>query len=483
MIPNPFSPIPKYEVNTVFLRNYKNSKINTGESGEFYIRKIQWRPASLDLLVMQEDRNCKRVAYFLVNTFSGQSRLLFEEKDPKTVNLDNRFIAFSRDGAILYFTSEDDGWNHLYSMGIKSLEKRQLTKGKWEITGMQGVDENNNIYVTTTRIRPNQRHLEKVFPETGEIEQVTFVEGCHVCLPSPSFSGALDFFKGNFISGDLYHFAFNRPYQRNRITSPPIANYNNLTINEPRYVTFNSRKDGGLIFARIWSPANINGEALPAVILLKYEYSQPSVLRSLFKKDLRPNMLTGLGYYVLELDQRGTSGYGKKWRTDNYMRTQELDVEDIISGGEYLASLKEIDADRIGVLGSGYGAYLALLLTMKNHGSFKTAVAINPLLLWDKYDTRFVESVLGNPSTENDAFQNFELTKYSKDIHSKLLVILNSEKSGGRSILINQYFQQMLSDGANFDLKYFSMRKAADTGLEEKYRFMEEVLNYIKENL
>jgi len=483
LIPNPFSSIPKYEVNTVFLRNFKNTKIKTGERGEYYIRKIQWRPASLDLLVLREDRNCKRVAYYLVNTFSGQNRLIFEEKDPKTVNLDNRFTAFSRDGAILYFTSEEDGWNHLYSLGTKTLEKRQLTEGKWEITGMQGVDEKNNIYITTTRIRPNQRHLEKVSSESGEIEQVTFVEGCHNCLPSPSFSDALDFFKGNFISGDLYHFVFSRPYQRNRITSPPIANYNNLIISEPRYVTFNSRKDGELIFARMWSPANINGEASPAVILLKDEYGQPSVLRSLFKKDVRPNILTGHGYYVLELDQRGTSGYGKKWRTDDYMRTQEFDIEDIISGGEYLASLKEIDADRIGALGTGYGAYLALWLMMKNHGPFKIAVAINPLLLWEKYDSRFVESVFGNPSTENDAYKNFELLKYARDMNSRLLVILNSDRKSDRSILINQYFQQMLSDGALFDVKYFSAEKTVDTWIEERYRFVEEILNYLHENL
>jgi dipeptidyl-peptidase-4 len=483
LIPNPFSPIPKYEVNTVFLRNFKNTKINTGEHGEYYIRKIQWRPVSLDLLVLYEDRKCKRVAYYLVNTFSGQNKLIFEEQDPKAVNLDNRFTAFSQNGTTLYLTSEEDGWNHLYSLGIKSPEKRQLTKGEWEITGIEGVDNKNNIYVTTTRIRPNQRHLEKVSPDTGLIEQVTFVEGCHKCLPSPSFSDALDFFKGNFISGDLYYFAFNRPYQRNRITSPPIPNYNNLIINEPRYVTFNNRKDGGLIFARIWSPANFNGEASPAVILLKDEYSQPSVLRSLFKKDVSPNILTGRGYYVLELDQRGTSGYGKKWRTDNYMRDQELDIEDIISGCEYLASLKEIDAKRIGVLGSGYGAYLTSLLMMKNQGPFRIAVAINPLLSWEKYDTRFVESVFGNPSTENDAYKNFELSKDAEDINSKLLIILKSDRNNDRSILINQYFQQMLSKGAHFDIKYFPAEKTSDDRLEERYRFVEEILNYLHENL
>jgi hypothetical protein len=68
-------------------------------------------------------------------------------------------------------------------------------------------------------------------------------------------------------------------------------------------------------------------------------------------------------------------------------------------------------------------------------------------------------------------------------MHSRLLVILNSDRNSDRSILVNQYFQQMISDGALFDVKYFSMGKAMDNRLEEKYRLMEEVLNYINENL
>lgn len=483
LVPNILSPIPRYKVSTVFLRDYKISQLKTGDYGESYIRKILWRPVSLDLLILQEDRKFKKVGYYIVNTYSAESKLIFEEKDEKAVNPENRFVAFSQDGAVLYLTSEEDGWNHLYSLGVKTEEKRQLTKGNWEITGLEGVDEKNNIYITTTRIRPNQRHLEKVSPDTGLIEQVTFVEGCHSCVPSPSFSDALDFFKGNFVSGDLYYFAFNRPYQRSRITSPPVPNYNDLPISEPRYITFKNHKDGGLIFARMWSPKHPGADASPAIIMLKDEYSQPAVLRSFFKKDIRPNLLTAKGYYVLELDQRGTSGYGKKWRTDNYMRAGENDAEDILSGAEYLASQQEIDPNRIGLIGTGYGAYLALWLTGKDHGPFKTIVAANPMVLWNMYDTRFMQSVFGDPTDENRSYKNFELNSFTNDFNHDLLIILNSDINSESAVYTNQYFKQMLSDGARFELRYTDNDTTSPTWLEDKYKFIEEIQNYLGENL
>lgn len=480
-LPNPFTPIPRYEVNSIFLNNYKIQKMKLPQGNDYYIRKIIWRPVSFDLLVWQEDRKMKEASFYLANAFNSETRLLMTERDAQTINPHYRFAAFSKNGTKLFFTSEEDGWNHLYSFDIKNSQKQQITKGEWEITGLQGLDEKNNIFVTTTRIRPNQRHLEMIMNDSGAIEQLTFQEGCHRCYPSPSFSDAADLYEGNFIAGDMYHFVFNRPYQRHRITSPPKDRFSGLMINEPKYITIDNMRDGGRIFSRIWQPTTNTNERAPAIILLKNDYSSPTILRSLDKKDLMPQILSEHGYYVLELDTRGTLGYGKNWRTSNYMRKNELDVLDVLSCAEYLSSEPYIDPDRIGLMGSGYGAYLAIILMSKYSSSFRVGIAIDPLVFWEKYDTRFVESVLGNPTVENKIYSDFEISKYIGDIKSKLLLMIDSSRTRERSILVNQYFSRLLESEASFELRYF-LKENKDNN-EEKIRITKDILAYLTENL
>lgn len=482
-IPNPFTPIPKYKVSAVFLHNFKTVQLTPETNTDKYITKILWRPVSLDLLILQEDRTIKKVSYLLVNTFTADSRLLLTEENPQSVNTENRFVLFSKEGTTLYYTSEEDGWNHLYSLNIKNTEKRKITNGEWEITALQGIDNKKNIYLTTTRIRPNQRHLEVVSADSGIIEQITYIEGCHRCILSPSFTEAAEFFESNFIAGDMFYFAFNRPYNRFRITSPDDQAFSGLLINEPRYITINSIKDDGRIYARLWQPTNNIEEPSPAIILIKNSYSMPTVLRTLDKKDIFSQIFTEQGYYILELDHRGTSGYGKKWRTDNYERNGELDRWDIMSGLEYLESQPFIDHNRIGLMGSGYGAYLTLQLISKNNASFRAALAFNPLLLWEKYDTRFVESVFGHPSMDNNAYKNFEITSNISDLNSKLLVLINSDRSNDRQILLNQYFIKLLEDSASFDLRYFSEDKLNEKNYDERIRIISEILAFFKEKL
>ena len=65
--------------------------------------------------------------------------------------------------------------------------------------------------------------------------------------------------------------------------------------------------------------------------------------------------LVNRGYVLLDLDYRGSSGYGRDWRTGVYLQMGGPDLEDVLGGVDYLRSLGNIDMQRVGIWGSSYG--------------------------------------------------------------------------------------------------------------------------------
>jgi dipeptidyl-peptidase-4 len=181
------------------------------QDDEYYVTRLRWSPDASTVLILKESRDLKKVDFILSSPASSQSKILYTETDQKWVNIRNQFTLFSKDSKAIYFTSEKSGFNHLYSLDIESGTEQMLTQGKWEITEINGIDKDDGIYFTSTRISPSQRHLDLYDTEDNRIIQKTFVEGWHSCNLSPNFNDVVEIYSSNILPGELYHFSLSEP--------------------------------------------------------------------------------------------------------------------------------------------------------------------------------------------------------------------------------------------------------------------------------
>jgi dipeptidyl-peptidase-4 len=206
-----------------------------------------------------------------------------------------------------------------------------------------------------------------------------------------------------------------------RITHSPPPEFAEYDWVEARYVTFPSHVDGTTIHGRLQEPRGLDRTK-------KY----PAILGPVYSNTVRnqwPGLtggfqqyMAGSGYLVLQVDIRGSSGYGRKFREDLFLDYGGIDVEDLASGAAYLKSLPYVDPERVGIWGWSYGGLLTTMSLFKKPGVYKAGVAGAPATnVWHAL-TGQVEN-LRRPDTHPEAYRKSSAFLHAEGLKDHLMLI------------------------------------------------------------
>jgi hypothetical protein len=154
-------------------------EVNLGPTRDFYLPRMSWLPDSRQLAIERLDRRQQALDLFLADALTGKTRLLLTEKDKYWINLSDD-LHFLHDGKGFLWSSERTGFRHLYLYDMQGKQLLQVTRGDWEVTGLNAVDETHqSIYFTATEKSPLERHLYRVSLDGTGMEQITHTPGTH----------------------------------------------------------------------------------------------------------------------------------------------------------------------------------------------------------------------------------------------------------------------------------------------------------------
>ncbi|MBN1884875.1 MAG: S9 family peptidase [Candidatus Krumholzibacteriota bacterium] len=438
----------------VSLDKRKTTWIGGGDRRDEYIVDVSWRPGGRDLLVDAEN---------------GSIDTLFTERDPAWVNVDHRDVHWSDDGRLLWFTAERPAWNHIYRYDTETGETTAVTSGAWEVTAFHGVDGRGAAWYTATALEPEQRHLYRTELD-GRTVRVTPGEGWYESHPSPGFDQVLVRYDNPLVPWDLYALASLRgesvadaapmtdarggghvpalgsrrdwpvPGELVRITDSRPDDLAGFVLPVPRFFTLESRRDGKTIHACILLPPEIDeieeieeilagrtdlqpaGGRRPAIVTVHGGGYAQSVVKGWRWRTLYDAYLVARGYVILDLDYRGSSGYGRDWRTDVYLDIGGPDLEDEMTGLEFLGELPFVDPERVGIWGWSYGGYMTALAMLRYPDAFRAGAAVAPVTCWRNYDTHYTEERLGMPEEQAEAYRAGSPVTYAKSLRNHLLI-------------------------------------------------------------
>jgi dipeptidyl aminopeptidase/acylaminoacyl peptidase len=192
---------------------------------------------------------------------------------------------------------------------------------------------------------------------------------------------------------------------------------------DPEVITFTAR-DGATVYARLYKPANPH-PAKPAVLFVHgagYLQNAHKWWSSYFREYMFNNLLADNGYYVLDIDYRGSAGYGRDWRTGIYRYMGGKDLDDNVDGAKWLEKTYGVDPKRVGLYGGSYGGFITLMGMFTQPDVFAAGAGLRSVTDWANYNHGYTSNILNEPYTDSIAYHKSSPIYYADGLKGHLLM-------------------------------------------------------------
>jgi dipeptidyl aminopeptidase/acylaminoacyl peptidase len=327
------------------------------------------------------------------------------------------------DGESIYFVSERDGTMHLYSVRAGGGEPVALTTGDYEVFSPRLTRDRSAFIFEASIPSPFEVQAYRLPVGGGEPEQLTSGLGRMDVTLSPD---------GEWIAGvgskgnqpwELYVKRATVAGPGERITdsaSPAFKSYDWL---DPEVIHFTAA-DGTQVPARLYKPARPHPQR-PAVIFVHgagYLHNVHHYWSSYSREYTFHHLLMERGYTVLDIDYRGSAGYGRDWRTAIYRYMGDKDLSDQVDGARYLVEEHGVAADRIGLYGGSYGGFITLMAMFTAPETFKAGAALRPVTDWAAYNHGYTSNILNTPVDDPEAYTRSSPIYFAENLAGALLI-------------------------------------------------------------
>ncbi|MFZ1749834.1 MAG: prolyl oligopeptidase family serine peptidase, partial [Saprospiraceae bacterium] len=333
-------------------------------------------------------------------------------------------LGFLQDDETIYFQSEVTGYSHLYTLNVTTGAKSALTSGKWEVRGVKLSNDGKTFFLHTNTRHPGNREFYTLDIASRQMTGILVGDGAHEVVLSPDEKSLLVRYSYKNKPWDLY-IAENKTNTIIRpITKSTKEAFDNYPWIAPEVINFKA-KDGQNVYARIYQPkAKIkNGAAVIFVHGAGYLQNAHNHWSSYMREYMFHNLLTDKGYTVLDIDYRGSDGYGRDVRTGIYRYMGGLDLSDHIDGKNHLVSKYNIDPKRVGMYGGSYGGFITLMALLTEPGTFKAGAALRSVTDWAHYNHGYTSNILNFPETDSIAYRRSSPIYFAENLQDKLVML------------------------------------------------------------
>ncbi len=410
------------------LDSKKTTWIDTGKKTDIYIPRVKWLKDSKSVSYQWQSRDQKTLELRFADIANGSFKKVLTETADTWINLtkDLRFLKKSKQ---FIWTSERDGFRHIYLYDLEGKLIKQLTQGDWVVDNVYGVDEKNGlVYFDANKESPLEQHLYSVPLAGGELKKITQQSGVHGVTFAKSMDVFVDYFSSTTqpsqvslrkANGDLVTWL-----EQNKLdkTHPYYDYYKKAS--KPEFGTIKA-EDGQEMQYRIYKPVPFDANKKYPVIVDVYGGPHAQRVRNTWgaRNTYWHHLMASKGFVVFSLDNRGSWNRGKKFEDPIYRKLGNIELVDQVKGVEYLTSLPYVDKEKIGMFGWSYGGYMTIMAMFKNPEIFKVGVSVAPVTDWYLYDTHYTERYLDHPKNNKEGYEASNVFPYLEGLQGDLMVI------------------------------------------------------------
>jgi len=392
---------------------------------ELSLANVSWSPKGTYVVLDIRSNDNKDRWLMTWDTATNKLKLLDRQRDEAWIGGPGIFGRMGWiDESTLWFQSEATGYSHLYTINVNTKQKQALTSGKYEVQQAQLSIDKKYFYITTNEVHPGEQQFYRLTIADGKKESITTMSGANqVTISRDEKYIAL-----------LYSYS-NKPWElflqenkaggkieqvTNKAQSDEFRSY---SWRDPELVTFTAG-DGALVYARVYKPANPHPNK-PAVLFVHgagYLQNAHKWWSSYFREYMFNNMLADNGYYVMDIDYRGSAGYGRDWRTGIYRFMGGKDLDDHVDAVNYLVKTYGVNPQHVGLYGGSYGGFIALMGMFNKPGVFAAGAALRPVTDWANYNHGYTSNILNEPFNDSLAYRKSSPFYFAEGLKGNLLI-------------------------------------------------------------
>lgn len=325
----------------------------------------------------------------------------------------------------VWFISEKTGYSHLYTAPAAGGAPTALTQGSWEVTDVQPSADGRRFFITTSETHPGERSLYAVSAEGGPRTRLTTNEGWTEARVSPDGRWAALLVSTADTPPELYLAPVGRASAARRVTSSTRAEWRRGPWIRPEVVAFRAR-DGGTVYARIYRPRDLgaapNGAGVLFVHGAGYLQNAHRGWSTYYREYMFNHLLASRGYTVIDVDYRGSAGYGGAWRTGIYRHMGGKDLSDHVDAARWMVANEGVDAKRVGLYGGSYGGFITLMGMFTEPDVFRSGAALRSVTDWAHYNHPYTARILNQPQIDTLAYRRSSPLYFAEGLRGDLLI-------------------------------------------------------------
>jgi len=446
---------------------------NGGSDREWSASARGWNEAGTQALVYHRSGDDTEWALSTVEAATGERTVVARHQDEAWVGGPCGFGCVGwlpgeddDDQGTVYYVSEESGYAHVYLVNADGTGTRALTSGDWEVLDLELSPDEERFFVTTNEGSPFNQHIgwlefdgERTYLSAGIgryrgtlspdgerlamvhdvanhppelfVAEVDDLEDAADEVRESSEDGADTAMGGTAgVSMAERAAAVNAPMMEamTRVTDSPTQEWAAFPWTHPEIVRFSAR-DGVRVPARIYRPEDVGGSPNGAAVVFVhgagYLHNVHNYWSSYYREYMFHHLLAAQGYTVLDIDYRGSAGYGSEWRTAVYRFMGGKDLSDQEDGARWLVANEGIDADRIGIYGGSYGGFITLMALTTGDQLFTSGAALRSVTDWAHYNDGYTSNILNDPQEDREAYVRsspiYHVENFRADQHMLIL--------------------------------------------------------------
>lgn len=449
-----------------------------------YIPRLKWTKSADILSVQTTNRRQNSLKIHFVDRTNQQAKLVLDETSDTYVNVRD-VLTFLKDNSFIW-SSERDGFEHLYHYDASGKLIKQITKGAWDVTKFYGIDEKTNkvfyqskedgsINKTVYSIDIDGKNKQSLSPKSG--------------MNSASFSRNKKYYINNFSDAktpSIYtlHYTGGKLLKEIQNNNDLISILDGYAIGEKEFSTITT-KDGTF---NMWMIKPNDFDPSKKYPVLMYQYSGPgsqSVQNSWNAYDeYWYYMLASKDYITVCVDGRGTGGKGAAFTKQTYKELGKYETIDQIESAKELGKLPYVDASRIGIWGWSYGAFTSANCILKGADTFKLAIAVAPVSNWRLYDSVYTERYMQTPQENPDGYDKNSPLFFADQLKGKLLLVHGTGDDNVHVQNTMQLINALIKADVPFDSEFYPDRThSIYRGENTRLHLYKKMTDYIEKNL
>ncbi|MFY8182162.1 MAG: S9 family peptidase [Flavobacterium sp.] len=459
--------------------------INLGNYSDFYIARMKWTNDANLVSVQVLNRHQDNLDLIFVDATAANAKVVLNEKDKAYVDVTDN-LTFLKDNSFIW-TSEKDGYNHIYLYDKNGKLKNQVTKGNWDVTSYYGFDEKTKtVFYQSVEKGSILRDVYKISLDGKKKVKLSSQVGTNAATFSPDFTYFINTYSSATVPTTYTLNSSKDGKQAQEIVNNTalVDKLKKYDLPTKEFFELTTEKGHKL---NAWMIKPKDFDATKKYPVFMYQYSGPGSQEVannwLDTNDMWFMMLSQQGYIIACVDGRGTGYKGAAFKKCTQKELGKFEVEDQIDAAKVIGNYAYVDKSRIGIFGWSYGGFMSSNCLFKGADVFKMAIAVAPVTNWRFYDSIYTERYMTTPQENASGYDDNSPINHVSKLKGNFLLIHGTADDNVHVQNSMQMIEALVQANKQFDWAIYPDKNHGIFGGKTRIQLYNKMTNYIKEKL